>query len=58
MGQLIFWCRYWHCSAEKGTHFLCGSGLVFESSKVQCDWPDRVDCGSRPTCDQCDENCQ
>jgi len=50
--------KYWHCSAEKGTHFLCASGLVYESNKVQCDWPDRVDCGSRPTCDQCDENCQ
>jgi len=50
--------KYWHCDAERGTHFLCPNGLVYEASKVQCDYPDRVDCGSRPTCDSCDENCQ
>ena len=49
--------KYWHCDAEKGAHFLCANGLVYESTKVQCDWPDRVNCGSRPTCDHCDENC-
>ena len=49
--------KYWHCDAERGTHFLCANGLVYEPSKVQCDWPDRVNCGSRPSCDQCDENC-
>lgn len=49
--------KYWHCSAEKGTHFLCGTGLVYEYTKVQCDFPDRVKCGDRPICDNCDENC-
>merc|ERR1711971_1445876 len=49
--------KYWHCDAQKGTHFLCANGLVYEPNKVQCDWPDRVNCGNRPTCDQCDENC-
>jgi len=49
--------KYWHCSGQTGQHFLCPTGLVYESTKIQCDYPDRVDCGDRPTCDSCDENC-
>lgn len=26
-------------------------------SDNQCDWPERVDCGNRPICDDNDENC-
>ena len=25
---------------------------------MQCDYPDRVDCGDRPVCDDNDENCE
>merc|ERR1719378_907182 len=57
--------KYWHCDASGGQHFFCADGLVYEASKVQCDYPDRVDCNAcgplgscnRPTCDCCDENC-
>ena len=49
--------KCWHCDLEEGTHYMCAPGLVWETDKETCDWPDRVDCGDRPTCDQCDGNC-
>ena len=26
--------KYWHCSAEKGDHFMCATGLEYEATKV------------------------
>jgi len=57
--------KYWHCDSSGGQHFFCADGLVYAASRVQCDFPSRVNCkncgplGScnRPTCDCCDENC-
>jgi len=31
---------------------------LYRPSNVQCDYPDRVDCGDRPVCDDNDENCE
>ena len=31
---------------------------MYRPSNVQCDYPDRVDCGDRPVCDDNDENCE
>ena len=34
-----------------------GQQLLYRQSDVQCDWPDRVECGNRPWCDENGENC-
>ena len=34
-----------------------GIQLLYRPSNNQCDWPNRVECGSRPACDANDENC-
>jgi len=57
--------KYWHCDSSGSQHFFCADGLVYEATKVMCDFPERVNCracgplGScnRPTCDCCDDNC-
>jgi len=54
--------KYYHCEQNYGTtkhHYLCGTaGTVYNQVTVACDWDDRVDCGSRPICDDCDLNCR
>merc|ERR1712210_18375 len=53
------------CNSSGSQHFFCADGLVYEATKVMCDFPERVNCrgcgplGScnRPTCDCCDDNC-
>jgi len=57
-----FNCRkYYQCPASYSAtknHFLCTTdGTVYDQTHVACDWDDRVDCGSRPICDDCDLNC-
>ena len=49
--------KYWHCEAGKGQHFMCQLNYLFDSTNVWCDFPDRVKCGDRPICDECDNNC-
>jgi len=49
--------KYWHCSGGHGIHYLCNDGLHYEAHKVQCDYPERVNCEGRPICDHCDANC-
>ena len=34
-----------------------GKQECFDPVNTWCDWPERVDCGSRPICDENDENC-
>jgi len=49
--------KYWHCYAGRSEHVLCEDGLVFDENNIWCDYPERVNCGDRPTCDECDEQC-
>ena len=34
-----------------------GKQECFDVDHKWCDWPERVDCGDRPICDENDENC-
>jgi len=52
--------KYWHCESDYGsssTHYLCEGSLLYDEVNVACDWPDLVDCGDRPVCGDCDEDC-
>jgi len=49
--------KYWHCVKGAGVHYMCDDDLYYNEDKIQCDYADRVDCGDRPDCDACDENC-
>ena len=54
--------KYWNCLGGRKTHYHCpkdGNGvqLMYEPVKVQCDFPERVNCGSRPPCNECDDGC-
>lgn len=49
--------KYWHCYAGRSEHVICDDGLMFDEVNIWCDYPERVDCGSRPVCDDCDNNC-
>jgi len=52
--------KYWNCQGSTATHFICPDGLmakVDEPYNVACDFPDRVDCGSRPPCNECADDC-
>ena len=35
-----------------------GQQLMYDPNNNWCDWPNRVQCGDRPICDEFDENCQ
>jgi len=50
--------KYTHCLGGKGEHLTCRDNLLFEPNKIWCDYPANVDCGDRPICDDCDENCE
>jgi hypothetical protein len=49
--------KYWHCINGSGEHLICRDDLVFNDVDILCDYPNRVDCGDRPVCDECDNNC-
>jgi len=49
--------KYWHCTGGVGQHLMCPNGLMYEPSKVQCDYEERVECGSRPKCNECEDGC-
>ena len=34
-----------------------GQQLLYNAELIQCDYPERVNCGERPICDENDENC-
>ena len=34
-----------------------GKQECFDPVNTWCDWPERVNCGNRPICDENDENC-
>ena len=39
------------------TFLVNGKQECFDPVNTWCDWPERVDCGNRPICDENDENC-
>jgi len=55
--------KYWQCSNNVAIHHTCdtkgGIQLLYRPSNIQCDYPERVDCGNRPICEDVenDENC-
>lgn len=54
-----FNCRkYWHCFAGEGAHLTCEGNLLYDPVNVWCNYPEQVECGDRPICGPCDEDCQ
>jgi len=54
--------KYFHCYENVAEqHLTCpkvdGKQECFDEFNSWCDWPERVDCGNRPICDENDENC-
>eukprot|EP00088_Acartia_fossae_P027274 TRINITY_DN2801_c0_g1_i1.p1 TRINITY_DN2801_c0_g1~~TRINITY_DN2801_c0_g1_i1.p1 ORF type:complete len:197 (+),score=19.11 TRINITY_DN2801_c0_g1_i1:59-592(+) len=49
--------KYFHCYSGQMEHVTCENGEYYNADLIQCDWPDRVDCGGRPVCDECDHDC-
>ena len=49
--------KYWNCNGNRATHYICPDGQMYEPVKVLCDYPDRVQCGSRPPCNECLDGC-
>merc|ERR1711970_153305 len=53
-----FSCRkYWHCQRGAGEHVLCKDNLMYDPGHVWCDFPENVNCGNRPPCNECNEGC-
>jgi len=53
-----FNCRkYWHCADGVGQHFTCREGLLYDVGNIMCNYPQYVQCGDRPICDDCDHDC-
>merc|ERR1712110_1264304 len=54
--------KYFHClEGNVEEHITCpnvnGKQECFDEVNIWCDWPERVNCGNRPICDENDENC-
>ncbi|KAG7165594.1 putative Chitin binding Peritrophin-A domain-containing protein 38 [Homarus americanus] len=41
--------NYCECSGGSAWSFHCDANLMYNDIKHVCDWPNNVDCGSRPT---------
>merc|ERR1719510_2600749 len=53
-----FNCRkYWHCYKGEGEHLMCPDDQVFDLVFTGCNWLAQTDCGDRPICGPCDEDC-
>ena len=50
--------KYWHCYHGEGEHLLCQDNFLFNLAYDGCDYPEEVDCGDRPICGDCDEDCE
>ena len=50
--------KYWHCYAGSGDHMTCKDNLLYDPVNTWCNYPDSVQCGDRPICGPCDEDCQ
>ena len=61
----LFNCRrYWHClnSDSEPEHLLCeddshGEPMMWNLAYDGCDYKANTDCGERPICDECNDNC-
>ena len=49
--------KYWECNNGVGTHHICDDDMLFDPFNIWCEWLDLEDCGDRPICDVCDQNC-
>eukprot|EP00092_Neocalanus_flemingeri_P028293 GFUD01030724.1.p1 GENE.GFUD01030724.1~~GFUD01030724.1.p1 ORF type:complete len:369 (-),score=85.95 GFUD01030724.1:162-1247(-) len=56
--------RYWHCLNENSEpeHLLCkndehGNPEMFDLNYMGCNYADYTQCGQRPVCDECNQNC-
>jgi len=53
--------KYWHCYQGEGEHLICdtlnGVDLMYNAEGILCDYPERVQCGDRPICNVCDDDC-
>ena len=54
----------YYLNIELNVYFILNSIFVvngkqecFDEVNIWCDWPERVNCGNRPICDENDENC-
>merc|ERR1712002_729327 len=56
--------KYWDCVGEVGTHHLCpddpatGEPELFDLVYMGCNYAAYTDCGDRPICGVCDEDCR
>jgi hypothetical protein len=52
--------KYYHCLNSVAESLTCADGgiqLQWDTTEDYCDYPENVDCGLRPICDENDENC-
>merc|ERR1719219_2637927 len=49
--------KYWICQGGVSLHQQCPPDQYWEPVKRWCDWYDRVECGSRPPCNECEAGC-
>jgi len=49
--------RFFVCENGQSDSFACPEDYLWDSDNHWCDFPDRVNCGQRPICDACDDNC-
>merc|ERR1711863_254326 len=55
--------KYWHCYKGEGEHLICpddpqtGQPEVYDLVFNGCNFQEYTDCGERPVCDECDNNC-
>merc|ERR1711892_676041 len=50
--------KYWHCFRGEGEHVTCQDDFLFNTKYDGCDYPEEVECGDRPVCGDCDEDCE
>ena len=56
--------KYWHCYKGEGEHHICpndpatGTPEVYDLVWGGCNFQEYTECGERPVCDECDNNCE
>ena len=60
----IYFRRYWECTVtHHAIHHLCedaddGTPMMFDLVYDGCNYDFLTQCGSRPKCDECNDNCE
>jgi len=49
--------KYWNCLAGKSYHHICPEGEMYDPGHNWCDFTERVNCGTRPPCNECLDGC-